>query len=156
MSRWGVRVVFISRTLTTKYGVYCTFHRDTAPSTATVRSPWEESWCWPGCPRWTPPSGPVPRGPFAWGTCRKISKMSSSKPRQFVALMENWREWTLTGQKYCMSEAVFRVRKLSRSNGRDQMIRDFLLEIFRIHKQFTTGELSQSGGRQRYLYKMYM
>jgi hypothetical protein len=55
-----------------------------------------------------------------------------------------------------MSEALFRVRKLSRSNGRDQMIRDFLLEIFCTHEQFTTGELSQSGGRQKYLYKMYI
>ncbi len=44
-------------------------------------------------------------------------------------------------------EAVFRVRKLSQSNGRDQMIQDFLLEFYRIHEQFAAGELNQSEGR---------
>ncbi len=32
--------------------------------------------------------------------------------------------------------------KWSRSNGHDQLIRDFLLEIFRIHEQFAAGELN--------------
>jgi hypothetical protein len=36
------------------------------------------------------------------------------------------------------------------------MIRDYLLEIFHIHEQFAAGELNQSGGRYRYLYKMYI
>ncbi len=51
-------------------------------------------------------------------------------------------------------EAVFRVRKWSRSNGRDQLIRDFLLEIFCNHEHSV--EHYQSGGRFRYLYKMYI
>jgi hypothetical protein len=36
------------------------------------------------------------------------------------------------------------------------MIRDFILEIFRIHEQFAAGELNQSGGSYRYMYKMYI
>jgi hypothetical protein len=36
------------------------------------------------------------------------------------------------------------------------MIWVFLVEIFHFHEQFAAGELNQSGGRFRYLYKMYI
>jgi hypothetical protein len=49
------------------------------------------------------------------------------------------------------TEAVFKVGKWSRSNDPA-----FLTGNFRIQEKFAAGELNQSGGRYKYLYKMYI